>query len=199
MPELTKEQKVIVLVLIGLVVMSAIYSVYAYYFQGDASVIKISSSAGTTGSPESGSLIVHISGAVNVQGVFKLAAGSRVIDAINAAGGPLDPADLSLVNLAESVKDGSKIIVPFKKKPVDPVNNISVPGNPLGSSSAAVNINNADAAELQKIPGVGVVTARKIIDYRNSKGPFLKPEDIKNIGGIGEKKFARMKDSIVVN
>ncbi len=137
--------------------------------------------------------VVYVSGAVNKPGVFKLAAGSRVLDAVNIAGGLAPGADSAKINLAQPVSDGMHINVP---------GNIS-PGNASGNGGAArsgdkININTADKAELDKLPGVGPAMAQRIVEYRQTNGSFKDIAGLKKVPGIGEAKFNQMKDKITI-
>lgn len=139
-------------------------------------------------------IFVYVSGMVKHPGVIKLSPGARVIDAVNAAGGLLPEADVGKVNLAQPLKDGMQVNVPG-----------SVVVRPAVTSShtvrtqetrQTVNINTADKAELEKLPGIGPALAERIIEARNTKGPFRDGADLKKVPGIGEAKFAKIKDSI---
>jgi competence protein ComEA len=132
-------------------------------------------------------IIIHISGAVNKEGVYNLKAGDRVIDALALAGGAKLNADLSSINLAEKIKDGVKIVIPEKIKR----SNLD-----SQSSSGKVSINRASEKGLCKVAGIGPSTAKKIIEYRSSKGPFSKIEDIMKVKSIGKGKFGKIKDGI---
>lgn len=142
--------------------------------------------------PEATVILVDVGGEVNSPMVVELEEGSRVNDAIAAAGGVTENADLTDLNRAGFVEDGDKIIVPAK---LDESSNDDV--YPVESvSDNKVNINTADIIQLQKITGVGPATAEKIISYRNENGRFKKIEDIMNVSGIGEKTFEKMKNEI---
>lgn len=167
---------------------------------------------------EDGLIYVDIGGAVRKPGVYELKQGARIFEAIEEAGGLTDTADASQINQAEAVSDGSKILIPEKKKGgADPADSGdsqtgagAADGNGSGNISAGtsasgqadgsgkININTADSAELQKISGVGPATAQKIIDYRNQNGRFQKIEDLKNVSGIGDKTFEKLRGSITV-
>ena len=148
------------------------------------------------GRESAGTVFVDVSGCVKHPGVYEVTSTSRVFEVIEKAGGVTKDADTSSINQAEPVTDGQKINVPDKKS-----------GPPAQGSSAAaeqqssdgkVSINTADSEELQKIPGVGPVTAENIISYRESNGSFKSIDDIKNVSGIGEKTFEKMKSTIVL-
>lgn len=139
------------------------------------------------------SIIVDVSGAVLHPDVVELPAGSRVSDAIDAAGGLVESADVSAVNRAAPLEDGIKIFIPFKKEASNPSDHQTFEESPgADNAGSVININTASAAELDRLPGVGPVTAMKIIDYRNQHGPFRKVEDLKRISGIGDATFAKL-------
>lgn len=145
---------------------------------------------------------VYVSGAVARPGVYALPWDSRVEQAIAAAGGSTADADLLRVNLAQRVHDEQQIYVPHKSEAVTPVLPTPVPPTPsTGTSSTPgqkVNINTGNAAELEALPGIGPVLAQRIIDYRQTNGPFRRPDDIKNVKGIGDATFERLRDLITV-
>lgn len=144
---------------------------------------------------EPATVFVHVSGAVVSPGLYELAEGSRVAAAIEAAGGFAEGASVDGVNLARVVADGEQIVVP------DAVaeNAASAsPGTEAAGASSLVNINTADADELDALPGVGPSTAEKIIADREANGPFQTPEDLKRVSGIGDKKYAEIEPHICV-
>lgn len=139
-----------------------------------------------------GTIFVDIGGAVKSPMLAELPDGSRVDDAIQAAGGLKQEADMSNINRAEFLLDGQKIYIPSLAMDAD--------GNVMEGAAASgkVNINTADSTQLQTLNGVGPATAQKIIDYRQSNGSFASVEDIKNVSGIGEKTFEKLKDYITI-
>lgn len=149
-------------------------------------------------------IIVHVSGCVNKEGIVELPINSRVIDAINYAGGVKENADLSEINLASILEDGIKIYIPsLQEKTENALNqnnelNISskINENISSNSIQKININTATQEQLDTLPGIGQSTALKIIEYRKENGKFKKIEDIKQIKGIGEAKFNKLKDLI---
>ena len=125
-------------------------------------------------------ILVHISGCVEKDGVVKLQENSRIIDAIEAAGGVRTEADLTSINLAYILEDGEKIYIPKKGEQIE--NNTFTQNNNYSSStSTKININKATQSELESIPGIGPSTAIKIINYRKENGKFSCIEDIKNV------------------
>jgi len=147
-------------------------------------------------------IIIHVTGAVKNQGIIKTNKGARIADAIDAAGGTTNEADLSKINLAYEVEDGEKIYVPNINDEINAETVTQEAGeNVLESNSAKsikVNINSATQTELETLSGIGPSTALKIINYREENGEFNKIEDIKNVPGIGDVKFENLKDSICV-
>lgn len=138
---------------------------------------------------------VHIAGEVKKPGVYKMESGSRIIDGINAAGGFTEKANQASLNLAKTLDDGEQIVVESIEKSTS-TSNTQNPDN--GTNNGKININTADATQLQSLSGVGPSTAQKIIDYRNANGKFKTIEDIKKVSGIGEKTFAKFADKICV-
>jgi competence protein ComEA len=139
-------------------------------------------------------LMVDVKGQVKQPGVYAAAQGERVIDVINRAGGPTEQADETQVNFAEHVQDEMVIYIPAKGEAGQVLTGESK--SPGESTSAKVNINTADTNQLQTLPGIGPAKAAAIIEYRETSGPFKTPEDLKNISGIGDKTFAKLKDLV---
>ena len=147
-------------------------------------------------------LLVHVDGAVEAPGVYELEEGSRVNDAVQAAGGLLDEADTTSLNLAAPLVDGQKVHVPVPgEASVADGEGQSAAGRGNAGSDlerAPVNINTADVATLDELPGVGEATALAIVEDREANGPFTSPEDLMRVSGIGEKKFAKLEAMICV-
>jgi competence protein ComEA len=133
-------------------------------------------------------LLVHVVGAVRDPGLYRLKDGSRVDDAIRAAGGPKRKAALELVNLAAPVADGQQVIVPLKGKDV-----AGGAGNVPGAPPQPVHLNSATLEELDTLPGVGPVTAQKILDYRTEHGAFSSVDELDSVPGIGPARLAELK------
>jgi competence protein ComEA len=129
----------------------------------------------------SGLLLVHVAGAVRDPGVVEVAAGSRVADAIELAGGALPKADLDQLNLAAVVVDASQILVPFRGG----VASAGVSPAPSASGATVVDLNTADQAMLETIPGLGPVKAGAIIAYRTEIGGFTSIDQLLEVSGIG--------------
>ena len=156
---------------------------------------------------------VHVAGAVKNPGVYNLPSSSRVIDAIEKAGGATENADLDQINLADYISDGQKIEVPsFKQdntlsnyklitdklEQLD-ANNGDSANKKSSVKSELVNINTADSSELQSLPGIGATIAKNIVEYRKENGNFETIEDLKNVSRIGDKTFDKLKDLITVD
>lgn len=150
------------------------------------------------GKPEP--VTVHVDGAVASPGVYSLELEDpRVADAVDAAGGLAEGADTTLLNLAAKVEDAMKVHVPMEGEEASAA---VAPEAPAASGApgqeVAVNLNTATAEELRSLPGVGEATAAAIVEDRNANGPFTSIEDVMRVSGIGEKKFAKMKDRLRV-
>lgn len=155
---------------------------------------------------EDNKILIHISGCVKNNTVVSLPEGSRINDAIEAAGGLTNDADLTNINLAYILEDGEKIYIPKKGEEVAEESYTSVITSEISSiksgasasKTSKININKATQTDLETIPGIGPSTALKIIDYREENGKFNSIEDIKNVSGIGDAKYEKMKDYITV-
>lgn len=183
------------------------------------------SSAEQTVPEESGepqTIYVHVCGAVENPDVYELPAGSRVYEAVQAAGGFTEDADSNYVNQAQKLSDGVKLVIPTLEQTqaialegdngdvagiVGMQDSVSgqepmSPSAGAGQSDASdgrININTASEAELCNIPGIGAVRAAAIVAYRQEKGGFASVEDIMNVSGIKEGTYEKIKDSIKVN
>lgn len=152
---------------------------------------------------EPNAIVVHVDGAVASPGVYELAIASpRVRDAVDAAGGLAQGADTSSINLALPLGDGQKVHVPFEGEAAgaeaDSSGGDAAVGSVSSSMPSLVNINSATAEELDSLPGVGPSTAAAIVEDRDANGPFSSVEDLMRVSGIGEKKFAKLRDHICV-
>lgn len=160
------------------------------------------------GSPAGTELVVHVAGAVSAPGLVRVPEGSRVADAVAAAGGATGQADLTRVNLAAPMTDGSMVVIPAQGDPGGPVAAPGpgtavqeLPGSAAGAGTgagAAVNLNTAGEAELQTLPRVGPVLAARIIAWRTEHGPFQRAEDLDAVPGIGEAMLAALLPLVVV-
>lgn len=137
-------------------------------------------------------VVLHVIGAVVEPGIVELPLGARVVDAIASAGGPADDADLGAVNLARVVADGEQLHVP-RVGEVPP----TAPGGPA-AADGRVNLNTADAAALETLPGVGPAIAARIIAWRDENGPFRSVDELTAVSGIGERTLAGLRDQATV-
>lgn len=154
-------------------------------------------------------LLVHVAGAVKRPGVYALPPTARLVDAVRAAGGSLSSADLNQVNLAQTINDAEQVFIPSRasRSPRvtvaprhQPRPSSSTAPSPSGTtSSRVVNVNTANATLLESLPGVGPATAKAIISYRTSKGPFTRVEDLLNVPGIGPSKLDAMRADVSVS
>lgn len=163
--------------------------------KSDKNLINNSNTGETIENEKSKEIKVYVTGLVKSPGVYTMREGDRIDDAIKMAGGALDGADLSDINLAEKLKDEQMIKVPKIGE--------NYASNDKSSSSNAtngkININTATKEELDTLPGIGEVTAQRIIDFREQHGNFQRIEDIMNVSRIGPKLFEQIKDKITVD
>jgi competence protein ComEA len=151
---------------------------------------------------------VHVVGAVPRPGLYEFAEGARIQDAIDAAGGLLTSANVDAINLAALLTDGQQLNIPYKDgaAPTEDPNALTLPsstdtgddGSSDTSNPDLVNINTATLEELDSLPGVGPTTAQRIIDYRNTNGPFTTIDQIMDVSGIGPATYDEIKDLITV-
>ncbi|MBO8128983.1 MAG: helix-hairpin-helix domain-containing protein [Peptococcaceae bacterium] len=158
---------------------------------------------------ETTQIMVHVVGAVEAPGVYRLDAGSRVVDAVDLAK-PTSNADLDALNLAALLEDGRKIIVPAKVPAGVSATPPAARENPFisdsytamvstsSSQNGRININTAGVSELDQLPGIGPALARRIIAYRQQNGPFSSVDELINVRGIGEKTLADLRDKVTV-
>ena len=151
---------------------------------------------------------VDVKGMVKAPGLYRFSEGMRVADAIKQAGGPLPTADLEQINLAQPLQDGSAIVIPAKRSdtqgtatlpPTSALQPVMQAGLLGAQQDATVNINTASIEELMELPGIGESKAQAIIEYREKKRPFRSPEELKQISGIGDKVYERLKDRVRVH
>lgn len=146
-------------------------------------------------------IIIHVAGEVNNPGIISLKQGSRIIDAIESAGGLTENAEISNVNLAYELEDAQKIYIPsiydLEEIAVIQENSENILSSGVKKNSK-VNINKANEGELQNLTGIGLSIAKRIVQYRNENGNFKNLEDIKNVSGIGDSKYENIKDEICI-
>jgi competence protein ComEA len=136
---------------------------------------------------------VHVTGAVRRPGVYRLPGWARLDAAVRRAGGPTRAADVEGVNLAAKVADGQQVVVPRR---VAAGAGMGAAGSRPEAAGAPVSLNTATADQLDELEGVGPATAQKILDWRKQHGGFRSVDDLKQIGGIGPKRFEALKDKV---
>ena len=141
-------------------------------------------------------VLVHAAGAVRAPGVYRLAAGARVADVVDAAGGPADGADLDRLNLAAPVADGAQVYVPREGEA--PPAGASGTSNAAGGPAAVIDLNTATLAELDTLPGVGPATAAAIVQERERRGGFGTVDDLLDVRGIGPARLEALRDLVRV-
>ena len=216
---LSKKQKIIFFIILSIMVIFIIYYIYSTLYKDEFSFntsnfidnnlveTNIEDKNIFSETYTDNSIIVYICGAVKENKVITLKEDSRISDAIDAVGGLTEDADLTNINLAYILEDGEKIYIPKKGEELQ--NEASTASSTAQTSSYSnysatstksnkININKATQTELETIPGVGPSTALKIIEYREQNGKFKSIEDIKNVSGIGDAKYEKMKDYITV-
>lgn len=159
---------------------------------------------GGAGQSPAEAIFIHVAGAVKSPGVYALPPGSRVVDAVDEAGGPADDAEIHVLNLASPISDGERIYVPTKSEARSWA---QAEGGGAGMSLASLSgarvigkldINSADARAFEALPEVGPVLAARIVQFRKTNGRFRTIEELKEVPGIGDKVFAAIKDFVCV-
>ena len=141
-------------------------------------------------------LVVHVVGEVRRPGLYRLRDGARIADAVHRAGGGLRDADLAAVNLAAPLVDGIQVFVPSRVAAgaVAPAGGASSAGG--GAAGGLVSLSSATVDELDELPGVGPITAQKIIDYRTEHGPFASVDDLDAVPGIGPTRIEQLRELV---
>jgi competence protein ComEA len=156
---------------------------------------------GITGAPTE--IVVHVAGEVVSPGVYELAPGSRMVDALDAAGGPTRHADLDAVNLAAPINDAEQVFVPRRgatprRATGGVTGGATGKGQPVVATDGLINLNVASASELDELPGIGPQTAQAIVEHRTRNGPFLSVEELLDVRGIGPSKLAALRERVRV-
>ena len=149
--------------------------------------------------PSPSSILVHVAGKVRRPGVYEFREGDRVIDAIDAAGGARGDAALDELNLAAPLTDGSQVLVPGRSAAAPaPIGEGSTTSGAADATTAKINVNTADAAELEELPGIGEVLSQAIVDYRVENGPFSSVDELEDVSGIGPSILEDVRDLVSV-
>jgi competence protein ComEA len=141
-------------------------------------------------------LVVHVVGEVRRPGLYRLRDGARIADALRRAGGAQRGADLAALNLAAPLVDGVQVLVPQRSR--DPTT--AAPGGATATGGAVpsgpISLSSATIEELDELPGVGPVTAQKIVDYRTEHGPFASVDDLDAVPGVGPTRIEQLRDLV---
>ena len=186
---LYKKSLLILMALLGAVLIGA---TYGYYQEQDA----IALDAATTEHVEPlRKVTVYVSGEVRKPGLVTLDEDKRVADAVNAAGGVIETADVDHINMAAHLEDGMHVRVPMRLRDAGEKGATASPGR---QTDGKINLNTATEKELQELPGIGPAMSARIVEYRESKGAFQSIDDIKKVRGIGASKFEKLKDRVTL-
>lgn len=186
---LYKKSLLILLALLGAVLIGA---TYGYYREQDSIVLD----AATTEHVEPlRKVTVYVSGEVKKPGLVTLDEDKRVADAVNAAGGVIETADVDHINMAAHLEDGMQVRVPMRLRDAGEKGATASPGR---QTDGKINLNTATEKELQELPGIGPAMSARIVEYRESKGAFQSIDDIKKVRGIGASKFEKLKDRVTL-
>jgi competence protein ComEA len=186
-----KERFLLLAVLAGVLMAGSVY-LYGGKPRAEQASPAQTPAAEAAAKPEAGqSLRVHVKGEVNTPGVYQLPADSRVVDAVQAAGGAKADGDVNKLNLAAPLKDGGEVVVP--KSGADAA------AAPAGKSAdGKLNLNAATAEELDKLPGIGSTRAQAIVQTRENEGRFHSVDDLKKVPGFGVKLIDQIRDKVTV-
>ena len=158
--------------------------------------VPVGDASGAAPSP-AGEVVVDVAGRVRHPGIVRLPTGSRVVDAVEAAGGPRRGVDLTGLNLARVLVDGEQVVVGVRPPPGVAASAASAPGA-AGAAGALVNINTASQTELETLPGIGPVTAQAILQWRTDNGAFSAVDELMEVSGIGEATLADVAPFVTV-
>jgi competence protein ComEA len=177
---------------LGLVITAVLLGAGLGSIGGRATTVEAASSPPATETIASSTFPVYVSGWVSTPGVVEVEEGAIVADAVSLAGGALEGALLDSVNLASPLAEGDHVQIP------GPGDSIAGGSDPGATADGLIRVNQADAAALEELPGVGPVLAERIVSHREANGPFEVVEDLLEVPGIGEAKLASMRDLIRV-
>ena len=211
MGNLNQKQKKIISIILLII---AVLTYYYFYTKNNTEEINnkdLEISNNQTQETKEEKIVVHITGAVNKEGIIELEENARLADAIEKAGGAKENADIKNINLATILEDGMKVHIPTVEETQTNNENINVENNANSQINAGtkevtsntktqgkININTATEEELDTLPGIGPSTASKIIDYRKENGKFKSVEEIKEVSGIGDAKYEKIKKLITI-
>jgi competence protein ComEA len=162
---------------------------YRHFAHRGAAVVPVAPVAAASHRQADKKLVVHVVGAVRRPGLYRLPSGSRVNDAVQRAGGATRKANLAGINLAAPLADGLQVVVPGKT----PGGGVAAASGSGGAASGPLDLNSATLEQLETLPGVGPVTAQKILDYRTQHGAFTSVDELDAVPGIGPSHMAQLK------
>ena len=184
------ENRTCINLIITIIISCALFTLSGCGKEKEVFVIEETADSRTdSGSFEDEKIFIYICGEVNRPGVYTLSEGSRIADAVEAAGGATGNADMMILNLAQKLADGQQIIVPSIAEGT---------GTGKAQTSGKVNLNRATKDELMTLPGIGESRAEAIIAYREETGWISAPEELMNVSGIAEKMYEKIADLIEV-
>jgi len=154
--------------------------------------------ASASPSPSAAPILVDVAGWVRRPGVYEFAQGQRVIDAVHQAGGARHGADLTSLNLAAPLQDGTQILVPKEGVAARAGSGSEIPDVSGSVVDGLINVNTASATELEELDGIGEVIAAAIVDYRTENGPFTSVDQLEDVSGIGPTTMEGIRDSVTV-
>ena len=204
MIELSKNEKIIICIILVIIISVIGYYIYVninnnelYIEENDSYIEENHNDVDneTSVNKNEETIIIHIAGCVENEGVYEIKKDSRISDAIDIAGGLTSDANIKSINLAQKLNDGQKIYIPNINEDIE---EYTGDDTNLFEYNELININTATQTQLETLPGIGPSTADKIIQYRKENGNFKNIEDIKNVSGIGDSKYENIKDKICV-
>ena len=178
----------------GAAVLAALYVLGRLFLGGDAAAGPAAEAEVSIRRAPAARVVVHVVGAVRSPGLYRLRHGARVADAVARAGGATAGADVALVNLAAPLADGQQVVVPAKAR-VEAAGD-DRGGEPSSAPGGPVHLNTATLADLDGLPGVGPVTAQKILDYREQHGAFSSVDQLDDIPGIGPARLEQLRELV---
>ena len=165
-----------------------------YFTRADASATPVvAQPVAAIAASDRAKLVVHVVGAVRRPGLYRLREGSRIADAVRRAGGATPKADLAAINLAATIADGVQVVVPRRAPPAQTAGS---PGLSRSDSTGPVALSTATLEQLDGLPGIGPVTAQKILDYRDEHGGFSSVDELDAVPGIGPKRLEELRQVV---
>src|SRR4051812_11142877 len=199
MPSEGSRANVVIWVVAGVLALFAVVRLTGSHGAGGGARVQVDSSpaaAGPRASHDGAAIYVHVAGAVRRRGLLKLASGSRVATAVQRAGGPGPRAELSGVNLAARLEDGQQVLVPVRGAAAAPGTAGSEPTSPGAAGVPRASLGSVTAEQLDQIDGIGPTLAQRIVEYRTQHGGFRTIGELREVEGIGEKRFETLSKAL---